>query len=59
MEAFTQSTRRAHSDFVTPKLGIGESDDVYTADLRRLLTAVGLQADGKCTDRAVYSWSTQ
>ena len=47
MEAFMLSTRRAYSDFVTPKLGIGESDDVYAADLRRLLTAAGLKADGK------------
>ena len=47
MEALTLSTGRAYRDFVTPKLGISESNDVYAADLRRLLTAAGLKADGK------------
>ena len=47
MEAFTLSSGQAYSDFVNKTLGIGESIDVYAADLRRLLTAAGMKADGK------------
>ena len=47
MEAFTLSSGQAYSDFVNRTLGIGESIDVYAADLRRLLTAAGMKADGK------------